>query len=320
MRTKLTKKQRLTNDLNRIAKRFDAEHLYLGVYTLCDIPVEIAERVKAEKSLTAARIFVDGLADAIEALQAAQQNAPAPVIYTFGVEIECYVNRTAFIDDAHNALLAIRDDFESCYSSIHRDDNAGFKVVRDGSVSGGLEVVSPVMQTSDFSNLEKVCVLLNANNAKVNRNCGLHVHIGAADMTPQQYINVFINYMYLEPIIDASLAPSRRENKYCRTMRGRENALLSMMGEADFAKHDVEDVFDYNRYFKVNACAYERHRTIEFRQHQGSTDFVKIRNWVEFLTSLCEWSKTHRLTEFITNKADERLQGLAVNKLRVMPN
>ena len=51
-----------------------------------------------------------------------------------------------------------------------------------------------------------------------------------------------------------------------------------------------------NRYFKVNACSYSRHRTIEFRQHQGSTDFEKISNWVNFCAKLVAWSKKNVLS------------------------
>ena len=45
-----------------------------------------------------------------------------------------------------------------------------------------------------------------------------------------------------------------------------------------------------NRYFKVNAVAYSRHRTIEFRQHSGTTDYEKISHWVMFLAKLVEYS------------------------------
>ena len=46
----------------------------------------------------------------------------------------------------------------------------------------------------------------------------------------------------------------------------------------------------FDRYFKVNAVAYDRHRTIEFRQHQGTTDYEKISKWVMFLAKLVEYS------------------------------
>ena len=48
----------------------------------------------------------------------------------------------------------------------------------------------------------------------------------------------------------------------------------------------------------------DAHKTIEFRQHQGSTNFTKISHWVKFLGKLVEWSRSNRLTERI-----DRIEG-----------
>ena len=63
---------------------------------------------------------------------------------------------------------------------------------------------------------------------------------------------------------------------------------------------DVRRELDCDRYHKVNAESYERHKTVEFRQHQGSTDFDKIKNWVSFCIKLVEWSKNNRLEESVS--------------------
>ena len=41
-----------------------------------------------------------------------------------------------------------------------------------------------------------------------------------------------------------------------------------------------------NRYKTVNVCAYGRHGTIEFRQHQGTTNADKILNWLAFCEAM----------------------------------
>ena len=66
-------------------------------------------------------------------------------------------------------------------------------------------------------------------------------------------------------------------------------------------KNEVLSVMRGNRYFKVNACSYSRHHTIEFRQHQGSTDFEKISNWVNFCAKLVAWSKKNVLSSEISS-------------------
>ena len=50
--------------------------------------------------------------------------------------------------------------------------------------------------------------------------------------------------------------------------------------------------------------SYDRHKTIEFRQHQGTTDYKKILNWVMFCGKLVEWSKKNRLTADVADIDD----------------
>ncbi len=45
-----------------------------------------------------------------------------------------------------------------------------------------------------------------------------------------------------------------------------------------------------SRYYKVNLRSYQRHGTIEFRQHSGTVNFVKICNWVRFLSAFIDES------------------------------
>ncbi len=50
-------------------------------------------------------------------------------------------------------------------------------------------------------------------------------------------------------------------------------------------------VFGNSRYNKVNLEAYARHRTVEFRQHGGSTNFTKMKNWILFLNRMITFAQ-----------------------------
>ena len=50
-----------------------------------------------------------------------------------------------------------------------------------------------------------------------------------------------------------------------------------------------------SRYFKLNVQSYWRHGTVEFRQHSGTVEFGKIRNWLLFCARLVDFSKRERL-------------------------
>ncbi len=223
-------------------------------------------------------------------------NTTEGCIYTFGVELEMQVSCRRVL--ARNNGV----NFQA-QGYNHIDSREVFKFVPDGSLHGAdsIECVSPILNgTKDgFDTLKKACEAINEQGAHVNKSCGFHVHVGAADLTDEQYINVFVNYQMLEGVIDTFMAPSRRGDvsSWCRS-------LANMDFSSCDTKFSVRKAFWFNRYFKVNACAYERHKTIEFRQHQGTTDFEKISNWVKFCIALVDFSKTHRLTSKV-NSIDE---------------
>ena len=205
--------------------------------------------------------------------------------FTIGVEIECFnINKSAVISDLDaERIHAIATGYN------HTDYASTYKLGSDCSISGNdtCEVVSPVLENLD--SLKKVCDVINARGAKVNKSCGLHVHFGAKDFTIAQWVRIIRNYAALESIIDSFMPMSRRgnENRYCRSIVAR--AASSCLDNAT-CMSDIFDAFHNDRYYKLNVMAFRGHKTIEFRQHSGTTDFNKIEAWINFLRGLLEYS------------------------------
>ena len=215
---------------------------------------------------------------------------------TFGVEIECNVYRHLIENNAG-------PDFNFAYERYnHTDNRAYYKFVSDGSVHGfsPIECVTPVLEdnTDGFKSLKTCCKVLNAAGAQVNKTCGLHVHVGVGDYSGDQIVNIYKNYQRLECLIDSFMSPSRRRNEayYAQSIIGYN---LDNCHSAD----DLVRRFG-GRYFKVNPYAYGRHKTVEFRQHQGTVDYNNISMWVRFCCKLVEWSKDNVLTDIVRNIAD----------------
>lgn len=214
--------------------------------------------------------------------------------FTFGVEIECLVSARVMRECAE------RNNMPFQYEGYnHTDNNCYYKFVSDSSIRGEnpIECVSPVLTGRDgMRSLENCCKALNEANAQVNVSTGLHVHIGAQNLSDEAYVNVFKNYQKLEKVIDTFMARSRRENnsQWCMTIQGLDYSNC-------ITKYSVRNVMRNNRYYKINACSYDRHKTIEFRQHQGSTDFEKISNWVNFCAKLVAWSRKNVLANEVTS-------------------
>ena len=192
---------------------------------------------------------------------------------TFGVEIETYnVVRDSLIREVEQRSISISSE-----NYNHRDNKTYYKIVSYASIQGtnGQEVVSPILKgKKGLNSLKMVCDSLNAVGAKVNKSTGLHVHFDASKIGDGHFIQIFKNYQKLESVIDSFMPCSRRSNYniYCKSLAG-----IHYDG-----CQTKSDVINYNgtRYRKVNAESYLRHKTIEFRQHSGTTEYGKIANWI----------------------------------------
>jgi len=272
------------NDVLKSQKSASEKRSELVKLGLRDIDVSILFKINADLVGTRRREAHDTLARIISR-------------YTFGVEIECYNA------PRENLLAAARDNGLAMQSEgyNHTDNRRYYKLVSDSSIDGNdpVECVSPILNggASGFNSLKACCAALKQVGAKVNFSTGLHVHVGGA-ITEKQYINTFVNYFYLENVIDTFMPQSRHDNQYASGIHGtaqRGQVALNYLLAAQTIE-DVNRAFHYDRYYKINVCSWSRHNTIEFRQHNGTTNYKKIQMWATFCLKLVAWSADNRLT------------------------
>ena len=223
---------------------------------------------------------------------------------TFGVEIECIV-------PASNVrMYASRNNLPIQYQGYNHNDNRHYyKFVTDSSVSDNngrncysgsdaIECVSPILDntTTGFKSLENCCKTLNEAGAYVNKTCGLHVHVGIEKLSQAQIVNIYKNYQKLESLINSFMAPSRRNGQWACSLESFDFEFCNNI-------RDLQREIG-TRYCKVNPMSYDRHHTVEFRQHGGTTDYKKISMWVNFCCKLVAWSMNNVLTENVTSIND----------------
>jgi hypothetical protein len=179
-----------------------------------------------------------------------------------------------------------------------------FEVKTDGSLSYGLEVVSPVLQSRNaehFVALDKALhIIRGLDDVRVSRECGLHVHVAphGSPWNTDKLRNLAANFVLFEPMLDMFMPPSRRgnANRYCRSNREflvRKMRLpcndkaVRAMADVLCAYEDRESLSggltEGDRYYKMNPTSLGRHGTVEFRQHSGAVDPTKITNWTAFV-------------------------------------
>lgn len=124
-------------------------------------------------------------------------------------------------------------------------------------------------------------------SADITDDCGLHIHIGSADLEAWQVARVLTAYRLLGQILDP--------------IAGRVNG-------GYYKKHDPqleEDTrrgYDSDKYTDVNTKWHfmavkrltSRDATLEFRQHEGTNDSARIRAWAWLMIQLVEFAKTSK--------------------------
>jgi hypothetical protein len=206
---------------------------------------------------------------------------------TFGVELECYLPDGQSIQAA---AQAVQERIGATVTPAHYGHSycPTWKVVTDGSLGDyrrGVEFVSPKLQgEAGLAQLEKVCEALTDFGCTVTRSAGFHVHVGAAGIRVAALKKLVRLYQAYEPVIDALMPTSRRasNNTYCRSIAAAAAADIDTAhspGQLALVIGRAARCGD-PRYVKLNMAAYARHQTVEFRQHSGTTDPKKARNWV----------------------------------------
>lgn len=218
----------------------------------------------------------------------AQATFTAEATRTFGIEIEFKSTRGS--REIARALTEAGIVTEA--EGYNHSTRAYWKIVSDASVPGGWELVSPPLAFDDasFAQIETVSQVLIGLGAKIDRQCGLHVHHLARDLSIAQIGKVLALYTKHETWIDAMMPASRRgtSNQYCRTLNVLGDVARTVEAfVACRSREDIERLLS-SRYFKVNPAALWRHGTLEFRHHSGTVEAAKIIAWVKITRAMLE--------------------------------
>jgi hypothetical protein len=233
--------------------------------------------------------------------------------HKFGIEIEAFgVDR----DVLRSALNARGIE---CRDGNRSDSLQTWKITSDGSIHGerAFELVSPILQgEAGLEQLKIVCEVLKAKRAKINKTCGLHVHLDATNFELNTWKKLYHNYATLEETIDSFMPNSRRANNnhFCKSMR--ITNWESKYKNARDLRHLQSSLGVNSRYFKLNSQSFWRHKSVEFRQSAGTIEFEKISNWVKFLARLVEFSKARTIEQGNWDSLNTFCDGELVNFLQ----
>lgn len=238
--------------------------------------------------------------------QVIQQPSNLPFEFSFsrkyGIEIEVInLNVDRMITECRRLGLEVNRE------GYNHQTRGHWKIVTDSSLRGanGYEVVSPILQGREgIEQLKTICIGLKKAGAKVNSSCGLHVHMNGTDLTFENIKQLYANYIELEAGIDQMMPNSRRgnNNTYCKGLSQYKRRIMSaqQLNQLNAAMG--------TRYVKLNLQSYARQGSVEFRQHSGTTSFLKMKNWILICARMVEFAKNNGFTNNLNSLLDEHLQ------------
>ena len=239
---------------------------------------------------------------------------------TFGIEIETTGigrERTAKAIAAHFGTTARHIGLHLDDWKVPMPDGRRWTVERDGSVTDpSAEVVSPVCRYEDIEMVQAVVRAIRAAGAKADRSCGIHIHIGLGEHTPQSLRRLVNIVNAKEDLLTMALGitPERRE-RWCRPVEQRFLTELNRRKPAtmdEFARiwyrhsggsrSDWRECarahYDSSRYHLLNLHAtFSTERpahTIEFRAFNGTLHAGEIKAYIQLCLAISAQALTSK--------------------------
>jgi len=159
--------------------------------------------------------------------------------------------------------------------------------LRDESRFAGLRWSKIEVKTAPmtFRELERILPqaleVINYFGARVNASCGLHVHHHLPEVVDRPQVVKSLQHLFwrFHPVMYGLVAPSRRSNTYCAPPQ-----------QVDAKRYDACTSYEkvcqalsrLGRYQGLNLqnLSNRSRLTVEWRLHQGTTEWPKIKAWV----------------------------------------
>jgi hypothetical protein len=186
---------------------------------------------------------------------------------------------------------------DSSLYSAYSDDEDDYN--EDGGGDCG-EFVSPILHSFHSRGLETLVEKLQTQPQ--NDSAGIHVHVGAKDLTARQIGGLVFAYEMIEPLIETSYMRENRE--YCKNRRIDETMAILKASKSTKYKtyNEWQQSEDYDRnegssysrnsnghyipagdrYVSLNLHALDAHKTVEFRAMGPRYEYAPLIQWAHF--------------------------------------
>ena len=227
----------------------------------------------------------------------------------FGVEIEMKdITRRQGAELVANLFNTTVSSIMDGYSTFAVKDRTGriWKFVSDASVhdgQGGCEFVTPILCYDDIETVQAIVRLLRENGARIDGECGIHIHVGLNRTRAGKVINLQNLFYKFEDIIYHSCKVKRRRRAYCA--KTEEDYIKRLNEDRPRSKSEFADIWyitqhgnvgrnqHYNstRYHAMNLHSWFTKGTVEFRLFNSTLHAGRVKAYIQFVLALVATAK-----------------------------
>ena len=177
------------------------------------------------------------------------------------------------------------------------------------------ELVTPILRWRDIKTLQQIVRDLRFVGAKVNNTCGMHVHIGANDMTAAQIRHLVNIVASREDLFYNALKVHENRKDYCRPTNERflnelnqkKPATIDKLKTAWYGNNgDHNHHYDPTRYAILNLHALFTKGTVEFRIFNSTLHAGEVKAAIQFCAALVAFAKKARRSVYHKIETDNK--------------
>jgi hypothetical protein len=242
---------------------------------------------------------------------------------SFGVELE--VNATITQSQIRDLIRSKTDRavvVTDQWANTATNDYWHVKYDRTCGVLGkqhdhGWEVASYIASGhKDLLRIVQVTDALGAGGAKVNENCGLHIHVDLSDFSTSDAGRLLAHWLKIEHMMCHILPVHRATNKYCRLLTRVKkasysksitysaDALWAHLRPTNIGYHENSQKkvsLNFVNYVRcLNNYTNDGRKTVELRMPEGTLSGLDVKNWVRLFLLFVENSKIMPMPQFLT--------------------
>ena len=182
-------------------------------------------------------------------------------------------------------------------------DGRDWTIMSDSSVNdqGGeaCEFVTPKCTYEDIETVQECIRALRRAGAKVDRSCGLHIHIDGANHTAKSLKNLAFTFRAKQDLIFKAVAPNRVGNRYCKPLtddlvdnikkiKGLDNDKMkgAWYGTYKDYSRSTDAHYHDSRYHALNYHSLWYRGTVEFRLFNSTLHAGEVRAYLNLCLAM----------------------------------